>query len=225
MNASQFPTLLALCATSLLSQAPASAPHDQGHSDQAQADQIHASDLGFTYSLPADWEVMDMAPVLPVVQQQASKSATSEDEKKGVACAQLALTARHGDPPSVIVVVTLPFDCFGQQMTEKDLAGVGEGASEGIKKSLDVSGPTYGAYTLGTHSVWIERATGSFIGHPDIKRTVETVCGILKKGAVCWMTLAVDDAALKIFEHGAVALDGDAPAALVPATAFNKKPL
>jgi hypothetical protein len=167
---------------------------------------------------------MDMAPALPVVQEQATKTATSDSEKKGIACAQIALTARHGDPPSVIVVVALPFACFGQEMTEKDLPGVAEGASEGIKKTFDISGPTYGAYALGKHSVWIERATGSFIGHPEVKRTVETVCSILKKGAVCWLTLAADDAALQIFEHGSVALDGDAPAALVPATAFDKKP-
>jgi hypothetical protein len=54
--------------------------------------------------------------------------------------------------------------------------------------------------------------------------TVETVCSVLKKGAVCWMAMAADKAGLQTFENGAVALDGEVPAALVPATAFEKKP-
>jgi hypothetical protein len=53
---------------------------------------------------------------------------------------------------------------------------------------------------------------------------VETVCSILKKGAVCWMAIAADDAALQSFEHGAVTLDSEVPAPLVPADAFVKKP-
>ncbi len=109
-------------------------------------------------------------------------------------------------------------------MTEKDLPTVATGTSEGISKNFDISGPTYGSYYLGSHSVWIERATGSVIGHAEIKRTVETVCSILKKGAVCWLMLAADDLALQIFEHSSVTLDGEAPTALVPATAFDKKP-
>jgi hypothetical protein len=54
--------------------------------------------------------------------------------------------------------------------------------------------------------------------------TVETVCSVLKKGAVCWMAMAADKAGLQTFENGAVTLDGEVPAALVPATAFQKKP-
>jgi hypothetical protein len=38
------------------------------------------------------------------------------------------------------------------------------------------------------------------------------------------MTMAADETALRTFEHGAVTLDGEAPIALVPATAFDKKP-
>ena len=37
--------------------------------------------------------------------------------------------------------------------------------------------------------------------------------------------MAADEAHLQIFEHGLVALDGEASAALVPADAFEKKPL
>jgi hypothetical protein len=214
MNPRSFPAFFLLLGAPLLAQAPAAAP----------APQIHTSDIGFTYSIPADWEVVDTKLMLPEVRQKVENEATSEDEKKGADCAQVALTARHGAPASVVVVVALPFACFGQQMTDKDLPDFASGASEGLKKSFDISGPIHGAYSLGAHSFWIERATGALIGHPEVKYTVETVCSILKKGAVCWMAMAADDAALQTFEQGAVALDGEAAPALVPAQAFAKKP-
>jgi hypothetical protein len=211
MKARLFATFLILCAAPLVAQAPAA--------------QAHASDIGFSYSLPSDWEVVDGKPSLPGVQEQAAKTAKSEDEKKGIACVQVALTARHGDPASVVVVVALPFDCFGQTMTEKDLPGFASGASEGLKNTFEISNPVHASYSLGTHSLWIERASGALKDNPEVKYTVETVCSILKKGAVCWMAMAADDAGLQTFEHGAVALDGEAATILVPASAFAKKPL
>jgi hypothetical protein len=189
-----------------------------------QAPKAHSSDIGFTYSLPSDWEVVDTSASLPGVQQQVTQTATSEDEKKGIACAQAALTARHGDPPSVIVVVALPFACFQHEMTDKDLPGFASGASEGLKKTFEMTGPLHGSYKLGAHSFWIERAKGALKDRPELQYTVETVCSILKKGAVCWMEMADDDAALQTFEHGLVTLDGEAPATPVPATAFDNKP-
>jgi hypothetical protein len=215
MSCCWFSALLLLMSTPLLAQAPTA---------QAPATQTHSSDIGFSYSIPSDWEVVDSSATLPTVQQKVETEATSEDEKKGAACIQVALTARHGTPPSVVAVVALPFDCFGQQMTEKDLPGFASGASEGLKKTFDISNPVHGAYMMGSHNLWIERATGNLKGHPEVQYTVETVCGILKKGAVCWMDMSADDAALQVFEHGSVTLDGEAPTALVPATAFDKKP-
>ena len=214
MKTPLFNALLALCSAALVAQAPVSAP----------VAQAHTSDLGFSYSLPVDWEVVDTAASLPVVQQQVAKTAASEEEKKGISCVQIGLTARHGSPASVVVVVALPFACFGQAMTEKDLPGFALGASEGLTNTFDISDPLYGAYSLGAHSVWIERATGTLKDHAEVKYTVETVCSVLKKGAVCWMTMAADQDALQTFENGAVKLDSDAPAALVPASAFAKKP-
>jgi hypothetical protein len=214
MKARLFTAILVLSCAPLLAQAPAAAPTIQ----------THTSDIGFTYGIPSDWEVVDTQPALPVVKQQATQSAASENEKKGIACVQIALTAKHGSPASVVVVVDLPFDCFGQQMGEKDLPGFAAGASEGIKKTFDISDPIYGAYSLGTHSVWVERATGSLIGHSEVKYTIETVCSVLKKGAVCWMAMAADDPGLQTFEKSTVTLDGEAAAALVPADAFQKKP-
>jgi hypothetical protein len=198
----------------LPAQVPAAAP----------APQVHSSPLGFDYSIPSDWEVVDSSATLPTVQQQVTQSATSEDERKGIACAQVALTARHGSPTSVVVVVALPFDCFGQQMAESDLAGFASGASEGLKKSFDINDPSHVTYSLGAHSMWIERAKSTPIGHPEMPYTIETVCTILKKGAVCWMAMVSTEAELATFEHGAVTLDGAASAALVPADIFAKKP-
>lgn len=186
--------------------------------------EAHSSNLGFTYSLPSDWEVVNSNPMLPEVKEQAQQKASSDEEKKGVACVQIALTARHGSPPSVAVVVQLPFSCFGQTMSTKDLPGFAQGATEGIKQNFDIGAPLFGDYTLGSHDVWIERAKGTPKGHPEAPYTVEIACTLLKKGAVCWMTIAASDDALKVFEQGQVALEGESPAALVPATAFDRKP-
>jgi len=214
MNARLIPAMLVIAGAPLLAQTPASAP----------ATQTHASDIGFTYTLPTSWEVVDAKPTLPTVKDEVAKNATSEDEKKGIACVQIGLTARHGDPASVVVVVALPFDCFGQTMTEKDLPGFASGASEGLKNNFDLSGPTYGTYSLGTHPMWVERATGVPKTNAAVKYTMETVCSVLKKAAVCWMAMAADEDGLRAFERGMVTLDGEAPAVLVPATAFDKRP-
>ena len=217
MKGRLFTALLVLCGAPLLAQAPAAAP-------PAAATRTHTNDVGFSYSFPADWEVVDMSSTLPAAQQQAQQNATSDDEKRGAACTQIALSARHGSPASTVVAVVLPFACLGAEMTDKDLPGMGSGAMEGIQQNFDLAEPVYGVYSLGAHSVWIERAKGTLKGHPEVQYTVETACSILKKGAVCWMAMAADDAALQAFEHGGVTLDSEAPTPLVPADAFVKKP-
>ncbi|HEY1894845.1 MAG TPA: hypothetical protein VGG62_01185 [Terracidiphilus sp.] len=186
--------------------------------------QQHASSLGFSYSVPGDWEVVDSQGKLPGVKEQADKSASNDEEKKGLACVQVALTARHGDPASVLVAVALPFNCFGESMTEAELPGFASGASEGLKQSFDLGEPVTANYSLGSHAMWIERAKGTPKGHPEISYTVEITCGLLKQAAVCWMAMAADDTALHTFERGVVILDGESSGALVPPTAFDKKP-
>jgi hypothetical protein len=210
MKIYSFPALLILVVAPLLAQAPASL--------------VHSSDLGFTYTMPSDWQVIDTAATLPAVQEKTPQNAAGDDTKKGIGCAKVVLTARHGNPASVIVVMALPLACSQQEMTDKDLPGFATGASEGLKQILDITDAANASYVLGTHTVWIERAKGTAKAKPDLHFSVETACTLLKKAAVCWMTTAVDDAALQSFEHGAVTLDGDAPIALVPPTAFDKKP-
>ena len=224
MNPSLLTILLVVSGIPSLAQAPPPAPPAPAPAQAAPEFKTHVSQLGFTYSVPTDWEVVDAQGTLPSAKAEADKNATTDEEKKGLACVQVALTARHGDPASVLVAVALPFDCFGQQMAEKDLPGFAEGASEGLKQSFDVSEPIYGNYALGSHNIWIERAKGNPKGHPELAYTVEIACSLLKKAAVCWMAMAADDAALRVFEQGAVSLDGESADALVPPNAFEKKP-
>jgi hypothetical protein len=109
-------------------------------------------------------------------------------------------------------------------MTEKDLPGFAEGSSEGPRAVFDFGEPVYGSYSLGKHKMWIERAKGNPKGHPEMPYTLEIACGLLKRAAVCWMTVAGDEQALKSFEQNAVTLDGDFFAEFIPPTAFDKKP-
>jgi hypothetical protein len=218
MRTASIACALGLHAALLGAQAPAA-------SQVQAAPQVQTSDLGFTYTLPSDWQILSATPTLSGVKEQAQQNAATDEEKKGVACVQVALTARRGDPASVLVIVQLPFDCFGQSMSAKDLPGFAQGAAEGIKQSLDLSDPSNASYTLGSHSMWVERSKGAPKGHPESMYTVETACTVLKKGAVCWMTMAASDDALKALENSPIELEGEKPTALVPANAFGKKPV
>ena len=181
-------------------------------------------DLGFTYHLPQGWDAIDAQSTLPEVKQQQAANAKTDDEKKAIACVQIPLSARRAAPPSFLAVMALPFDCFGQIMTAKDLPGFAEGSSEGPRRIFDFGDPVFGNYTMGSHNMWIERAKGSPKGHPEMPYTLEIACSVLKKAAVCWMTVAGDEQALTDFEGTAIVLDGDFFTQLVPATAFDKKP-
>jgi len=202
--------LLAACCAALAAQAPA--PTDP------------AAAMGFSYSLPAGWTVAATKPPQPVAQTGPRQAAAIAAEKKGTACIEVTRTALHGSPSSVIVEVALPFGCFGQTMKDSDLQGFGQGAAEGLKQAFDLSAPVFGAYTLGSHRFWIERAKASAKGRAATAYTVEIACGLLKKGAVCWMAMAADAASLQAFEQAPVTLEGESAPALVPATTFDKAP-
>lgn len=190
--------------------------------------QKHTSPLGFTYSLPADWQVLDprvdTPPAAANAQVQPGTGSPGAGENKGLACAQAAFTARHGAPASVIVVEALPYDCFGAAMAEKDLPGFASGASEGLKQTFDLANPRFGTYAIGRHHLWVERAQGKPKANPALDYTVEMVCGVLKKGAVCFLAMAADTTSLETFEHSTVALENEPPTALVPVNVFEKKP-
>ena len=180
-----------------------------------------SNELGFSFTTPADWEVVDTSAA---AKEQARQDAKDDADKKGLACVEVGLTARHGNPPSVMTEAALPFECYGQQMTDADLPGFAASASAGLEQNFDLAEPVYGGYQLGTHHFWIERVQGSVKGQADLRYTIEIACSVTKKAAVCWMTMASDNAALAVFEHMPVSLDGDTAAGLVPANAFEKKP-
>lgn len=184
----------------------------------------YTNTIGFSYNLPADWELVDMSSSLSVAQKQAQQAAGDDEVKRGAACLQIALTAHHGNPGSMIAAVVLPSDCMGKEMAAADLPGFGIAATQGIQMGFEVGDSLVADYTLGSHKMWAARAKGNPAGHPELSYQVETVCTLVKKGAVCWMALAADDAAQATFESGSVILDEEPPQPLVPAAAFAKKP-
>jgi hypothetical protein len=187
---------------------------------QAPALQTHTGDIGFTYTLPADWQVVDAHPA----QQQAGKDATSAAAMKGIECVQVALTAHHGTPASVIVAEALPDDCLGHTLTQNDLAGFASGAAEGLKQTFDMENPEYGTYSIGTHTMWVERVKSMPKKNPGAEYLIEVVCSILKKGGVCFMAMEGSESGMRVFENSLVALEGEPPSILIPANAFVKKP-
>jgi hypothetical protein len=205
--------VFSLISASLLAQEPA-APSPAATPEQ----------IGFTYHIPSGWDAIDAQSTLPEVKERQLANAKTSEEKQEIACIQVPVSARKGPPPSFLVAMALPFGCLGQVLTDKDLPAFAEGGSQGPRAVFDFGEPEYGAYSLGNHKVWIERAKGSPKGHPEMPYTLEIACSLLKKAAVCWMTVAADEASLKNFESNAVTLDGDFFAEFVPATAFDKKP-
>jgi hypothetical protein len=200
---------------------PPAANPNADQSNPVSSNPAHSNtEIGFSYQLPPDWTA---TPTKPKPSDTLAPGAPTPP--KGTGCIQIPETVRHGDPASVIVVVALPFGCYGQTMTGDDLASFGSGAADGLKQTFDLAGPVQRTYLLGTHTFWVERAKGNPKGHNELQYTVEIACGVLKKGAVCWMAMAADDAGLRTFEQMPVELDGEPATPLVPATAFIKAPL
>src|SRR5271169_4897431 len=112
MKSQYLAMLLALCAVPLMAQTPAPAADSQMDSDG----------LGFNYSMPAGWEtVPGPPPAAPSPDVIANPKLAIV--KKGTACVQVVFTAKHGTPASVVVIVALPFACYGQTMEASDLPG------------------------------------------------------------------------------------------------------
>ena len=207
-----FSVLLILAATPVLSQTRVQQPRS-GFSSTANP-------LGFQYVLPDDWQIVTTDKIPESEQKKAEEHAPDEQEKKGIGCLQVVLTARHGDPPTVVVVDALPFACYGQTLTDSDLPGFGGGAAEGLKQAFDISNPIEASYSIAGHKMWIERARAFPKGKTEPQYTVEIACSLLQKGVVCWMVQAADQAGLSVFEQSSVILDGASAPALVPPDTF-----
>jgi hypothetical protein len=185
---------------------------------------VENKDIGFSYSLPGEWEAVAASPTLPAQQQKEEQKAPNAEARQGIACIDIPLTAQRGKPPSVIVIVTLPFQCFGQTMGYDDLPGFGEGAAEGLKRTLDIIDPITASYKLAGHKMWIQRSKATPKGKTAPEYTVEIACTVLEKGAVCWLAQAADSAGLDAFERATVTLNGVNAGALVPKDVFVKNP-
>jgi hypothetical protein len=118
------------------------------------------------------------------------------------------------------VIDALPFNCFGQKLTEADLEGFASGAAEGLKQAFDVTDPVTASYTLAGHAMWIERAHALTKKIPATPYTLEIVCTLLQQAAVCWVARAASEPDLKTFEQTPVTLDGSSAPALVPENVF-----
>jgi hypothetical protein len=186
--------------------------------------QVENKDLGFSYSLPGEWEAVGATPALPAQQQKEEQKAPNAEERHGIACIDIPLTAQRGNPASVIVIVALPFKCFGQTIGFNDLPGFAEGAAEGLKRTLDIIEPITASYKLAGHRMWIQRSKATPKGKTAPEYTVEIDCTVLEKGAVCWLVQAADAAGLDAFEHAQVTLNGVNAGALVPKDVFVKNP-
>ncbi len=218
-------SILAIGCTTLFAQAPkpatassTSAPAAAQNAARAaqaaatQSAQVQRDDVGFSYSLPAGWQL-----VVPPSPRAVLPYPAAVAPKKGDACIDVAMTARHGSSGSVVVVLALPFTCYGQVLAAGDLANFGTGAAQGLRQSIDVMSQAQGNYSLGNHPVWIERADGIPKDRPEDPYTLEIACTLLEKGAVCWLAMAADAASLHDFEDQGVTLDGETFHALVPA--------
>ena len=170
--------------------------------------------------LPEDWKIIDPKGPAPAQEHKEEQKTSIVEEKRGIACLEVPVTARHGDPPTTIVVDALPYDCYGQKITPQDLEVFGGGAAEGLKQTLDISTPIATTYKLAGHEMWIQRSKATAKGKPVPEYTLEVVCTLLSKAAVCWVARAGDGAGLRIFELLPVTLDGTAAQHLVPDNVF-----
>jgi hypothetical protein len=179
----------------------------------AQPAHVQRDDIGFSSTLPADWQfITATSGPRAVVPYPAAAP-----PRKGDACIDMAMTASKSSSASVAVVLALPFKCYGQTMAASDLQNFGLGAAAGLKQAFAIVSQAQGNYFLGNHPVWIERADGTALDRPENPYTFEIACTVLTKGAACWITMAADAASLHDFEQQAVILEGEKFNALVPA--------
>jgi hypothetical protein len=191
---------------------------------QAPVPQNTASAFGFVYRLPEDWKIIAPKEPAPALQQNPDQKNPFVAEKKGTECMEVPITARHGDPPTTIVVDALPFACYGQRIMPDELPAFGAGAAEGLKQAFDITMPVEATYRLAGHRMWIQRARAIAKGKTGPTYTLETVCTLLERAAVCWVTRAADEVGLHTFELVPVRLDGAAAGPLVPPNTFVTNP-
>lgn len=186
---------------------------------QAQRPRVKSDAIGFRYSLPEDWQAVTPQSAAP---QPKIPASAPPEVKRGIVCVQVPLTAWQGEPRSAVVVIALPFDCYGETLQEQDLPAWGSAWIEGLKAAFNFGNPVEATYRLAGHTMWIERVKAVPKEKPATAFTLETACTLLKKGAVCWMIEAADAESLNAFEKSPVTLEGSESRWLVPSHVFAK---
>jgi hypothetical protein len=187
----------------------------------APAPMVFTSDMGFTYEYPSDWTLVDTNGLTAGLQPDAGGKDGDELGKKAFLCTQIGFAIHNDRGSSAILAMTVPFDCLGLKFDDHALRSFGRGVLAGMSGAANFSSRISAVYQLGTHNLWIGRERGTLKANPQIAVTLETSCTLLKKGAVCWTLLTTNSDIAAIFEGGRVSLEGEAPTALVPPTAFD----
>jgi hypothetical protein len=182
------------------------------------------TDFGFTSRYPTDWQ--NLTAILPSQLTKELKKLEGEKDPaymlahRQLECRQPVLLLRHGSPPSVISVIAFPHSCT--KLEESGFAAAALGMCSITSTNYDVSDALQGAYKLGDATLVIERAVGTSKDHPEVKVTLERVCGWLKNAEVFWQGELRDEEAVKVFEGALTSIGGEAPSPLVPASVIAK---
>jgi hypothetical protein len=175
--------------------------------------------LGFTFSYPAAWQVVNTEAIQATPDKQEGENSKSDPMSHAAQCSQNQniIVSLPGKPPSLMQVMAIAYECTGLTLSEKDLPVFALAVESRMTKRFLLRNPVFDSYNLGSRKVWIERARETTQESPELSVTVENACALLKKPAVCLTAFAGDEAALQVFEQSAVTLDGEASPGLVPA--------
>jgi hypothetical protein len=210
-----FAFLLLLCLPTMAQTAPS--PDVTPHG-------ILVSELGFRYHTPEGWEPLDLAPMLPNVQKALAKHLDSNAEAQAAACMQYLYLSHHAMPPSMELIMALPYACYKIEIHDSELSSYTTGITAGVSRTFDAAGPVSKSYQLNGKTVFILRTTGQMKEHPEFgSYTLEIVSVLLKKGLVVWMGMAQNETELATFEHTTVELEGGPAVTLVPDNVFGKQ--
>lgn len=178
---------------------------------------LYSSDFGFQYTYPAGWTRVDTASMMPSIQMQQQARALTDKAKRAAACTHIGLLVTRSNPTMKIIIIELPYSCYGSSYQDSEVSTYGPGVLDGLGQQFDIGAPTSTTtYKLGKHSIWANRSHATLKQHPDQPYEMETVCTILSKAAVCWVAIAEQAQMLSVLEQGQVSLDGDPLVALVP---------
>ncbi len=212
---------------------PVSPPPETDRSERKPSSTFEAgflkTDFGFSSTYPTDWQ--DLTATLPSQMTKQLKKMESEKDpaymlaRRRLECRQPVLRVQHGNPASFITVIAFPHACTKSDAKAGESAfilGAAMGSCSNTPSKYDIKDTLQGAYRVGGAAFVIEKSVGSPKDHPEMKVTLERVCGWLKSAEVFWQAELRDEEAVKVFEGALTSIDGAAPSPLVPPSAIAK---